>query len=343
MMSKKSILLTGASGTVGSEILKQLVDQDKYDITVFDKRSEKSQKIFSPYLKKISIVYGDLTNLHEVEKVCIDKDVAIHVGAMIPPAADDHPQMAERVNVEGTQNLIKAFELHSPKAFLLYSSSISVYGDRIKNPYIQVGDPLNPSIGDHYAETKIAAETLIQKSSLKWSIFRLTAIMGNHKISKLMFHMPLNTPLEICTPEDTARAFVHAIEQEDALNGQIFNLGGGKACRTTYAEFLKRSFSIMGLGKFYFPPYSFATQNFHCGYYVDGDELENILRFRQDSLDDYFNQVQNSVPVVQRFFTSLLQKPIKWYLRKESEPLEAYKKQDEELMERFFGRGGNSK
>jgi nucleoside-diphosphate-sugar epimerase len=138
--------------------------------------------------------------------------------------------------------LIRGLERFSPKAFLLYSSSISVYGDRLKDPNIYKTDPLLPSLGDEYAKTKIAAEDIIQSSRLKWSIFRLTAIMGGHKISKLMFHMPLATKMEICTPADTARAFVNAIEHRNKIEGKIFNLGGGESCRCTYLEFLDRSF-----------------------------------------------------------------------------------------------------
>ena len=99
----------------------------------------------------------------------------------------------------------------------MYSSSISVYGDRITNPHITTSDPINISFGDHYAKTKSKAESAIQNSALDWTIFRLTAIMGlnNHKISPLMFHMPLNTSIEICTPMDTARAYENGIEKRN--------------------------------------------------------------------------------------------------------------------------------
>lgn len=43
-MKKKNVLLTGASGTVGFEALKQLLAKDLYTITVFDKENEQSRK-----------------------------------------------------------------------------------------------------------------------------------------------------------------------------------------------------------------------------------------------------------------------------------------------------------
>nr|WP_284046823.1 hypothetical protein [Gelidibacter japonicus] len=40
-MTKKNILLTGASGTVGFEALKQLIEKDRYTISVFDKKTKR--------------------------------------------------------------------------------------------------------------------------------------------------------------------------------------------------------------------------------------------------------------------------------------------------------------
>lgn len=111
--------------------------------------------------------------------------------------ADKLPDLAEKVNVSGTMNLIKALQKKSPSAFLLYSSSISIYGDRIETPYIKVTDELKPSFGDEYAKTKIKAEEIIKKSNLNWSIYRFAAIMSplNIKLDPLLFHMPLKTSL----------------------------------------------------------------------------------------------------------------------------------------------------
>ena len=334
-MTKKNILLTGASGTVGFEALKQLIAKNSYNITVFDKESKQAVEKFSSFKDQVKIIYGDISvesDLHSIK----DIDYVIHLAAIIPPVADDFPELAKKVNLIGTQNLIKQLELYSPNAFFLYSSSISVYGDRIENPWINVGDILQPSEGDYYAETKILAEASIQNSKLDYTIFRLAAIMGNHKISKLMFHQPLNTALEIATPRDTARAFVNGIEKQAQLSKNIFNLGGGASCRISYQGFLKRSFQIFGLGQMNFPKYSFADKNFHCGYYQDGDDLERIVHFRQDSLEDYFKMEAEKVSFGRKFATKLFSIPAKWYLLQKSEPYEAYKKNDLAQMKHYF-------
>ena len=151
-----------------------------------------------------------------------------------------------------------------------------------------------------------------------------------------MFHQPLNTALEIATPRDTARAFVNGIEKQAELSKKIFNLGGGESCRISYEGFLKRSFKIFGLGQLDFPKYSFADKNFHCGYYQDGDDLEKIVHFRKDSLEDYFKMEAEKVTSGRKFATKLFNKPVKWFLLQKSEPYQAYKTKDVKQMNHYF-------
>ena len=102
----------------------------------------------------------------------------------------------------------------------MFSSSVAIYGDRLKILRLRQTDPLDDDDEDFYVQSKIKAEEVVQHSHLDWTIFRLTAILGvnNHKITGLMFHMPLDTPMEITTPSDAARAFVNAIEHKPLLS-----------------------------------------------------------------------------------------------------------------------------
>ncbi len=337
MATKKRVLLTGASGTVGFQVLKQLSEQSNlYEITVFDIKTKRSERKLRSFAKLATLVYGDISNFGDVSKACHNQDFVIHLAAIIPPVADDYPLLSQKINVQGTENLVKALSEFSPRAFFMYSSSISVYGDRVDSPLITVNDILVPSPRDEYAKTKIEAEHIIQNSPLKWTIFRLAAIMGDHKISKLMFHMPLKTAMEIATPADTARAFVNGIKHCKELTGNIYNLGGGSSCRISYKAFLLRSFDIFGLGKLNFPESAFATKNFHCGFYTDGDVLQSIVDFRRDTIDSYFEQVAAKVSAVQRFLTMLIRPIIKKRLLSQSEPYAACKSQNQEDIEHYF-------
>lgn len=337
MQQTTNLLLTGASGAIGYEVL-QLLESDPhpFNITIFDLESRNNIRKLKPFQDRVKIVYGDIRDKEDVYSVCKDQDVVIHLAAIIPPLADEAPELARRVNVLGTKNLVTCLEELSPDAFLLYSSSVGIYGDRLENPYIMIDDPIPYSSLDAYSKTKVDAETIIKESDLNWSIFRLSAIMGKHRMSKLLFHMPLATSLEISTPAETANALVRAIWKKEELNRRIFNLGGGKSKRTTFEKYLERSFAIFGLGKLDFPDHAFASRNFHCGYYKDGDELEEILGFRTGTLEDHFQEIDRSTPLIQKWFTRLFRGMIKRRLLKESEPYKAFLSGDKKEMARFF-------
>ncbi len=324
---KKNILLTGAAGVIGYEILTKLVSHtENYQITILVKNSYKHRKLTKKFKDKVEIIYGDIRNKETTDLATKNKDIVLHLAAVIPPEADFKKQMTEEVNFGGTVNLVKSLEENSPNAFFLYSSSISVYGDRLKNPWIKVGDELKDSPGDEYARTKIKAEKAIQNSKLNWSIFRLTAIMHpRQKFDPLMFHMPLATKMEICTTSDTATAFINAIEKTTQLNKRIFNLSGGKNCRIQYSDFLKNCFRISGLGDQPFPDEAYATADFHCGYYEDSDELNQILNFQKDTLNDYYKQFGNEMGQLKISLAKVFRYFIISYFLKKSDPYKKYK------------------
>jgi nucleoside-diphosphate-sugar epimerase len=335
---KKTILLTGAAGAIGLETLRELARRnDHYTVRAVEVRNKRTEKILRPFQDEVEICWGDLTDQASFEAQVIDVDAVIHLAAIIPPLADHQPALAERVNVQGTQNLMEAVEQHAPRAFFLYTSSISVYGDRVANPWIHVTDPLCPSEGDYYAVTKIRAEQLVRESGLAWSIFRLTGIFNPQQtIDPLFFHMPLDTCIEMATTRDTGYALAQALEEQDELQGRTFNLGGGAACRVVYRNLLNGCFARTGLGEMDFPPEAFAEQNFHCGYFADSDELECILHFQRDSFADYLDWYTEHLPPLRKPLATWLRGVIKPQLLRQSDPYRALQQRDEKLMRRFF-------
>ncbi len=339
MTHPKRILITGATGAIGGEMLAQLYPQyNAENITVLIRPSKKANKLIKNY-PGIRVLHGSVTSYEDVVKACEGQDMVVHLAGIIPPAFDKLGERAYRTNTEGTRNVVRALEEKSPEAFLLFSSSVAVYGDRLKTPVIRVEDELPLDQPDQYAISKIEAESIVQNSKLNWSVFRLTAIMGvgNHKVSKIIFHVPLETQMEIATVKDTARALVLATQHTDQLKGRTFNLAGGESCRITYEGFLTRAFDAFGLGKPDFPEYTFAKANFHCGIFADSDELENILRFRNDTLDSYFSEFQQGVPGWMRTAASVFRKPVKLFLTTLSEPRRAHRKKDPEQIALYFG------
>jgi nucleoside-diphosphate-sugar epimerase len=330
-----NILLTGAAGNVGLETLKALLDE-KCNITVLELNNRKTRKKLNKYRNKVNIVYGSINDEELMRKLLENKDVVIHLAAIIPPLADKNPELTRKVNYEGTRNIIDRIKEQKNKPFLIFSSSISVYGDRVKNYNIKVNDPLIPSVGDYYAEVKIMTEEMIRNSGVQYTIYRLTGIMGYPALDALMFHMPLNTKIEFASNRDVGYAFANSINHLKELNEKTFNLGGGIKFRTTYEEFIKRMFDIYGLDYKYINKRAFATQNFHCGYYEDTDKLNNILHFQRDTLDSYFDKVDKETNKFVKFLTKLFSKPVIFFLNKTSEPLKALKNSNINLIKRFF-------
>jgi len=338
---RKRVLITGATGSIGRQTMKFLAERtDQLDVTCFIHKGDpfSRRKEFRKLTMNMTCVYGDISDLGSVMEATHNQDQVIHLAGIIPPLADKVPEMAHRVNVQGTLNLVTALEKNSPDAFLLYSSSISVYGDRLENPEIRVGDELKPSLGDEYGQQKLEAERIIQRSRLNWSIFRLAGIMDpqHNKPEAIMFHVPLETSFEICTTRDCGRALVSALDQQPELEKRIFNLGGGETCRGKFSEFLSRAFAIGGMGELDFPKGAFATANFHCGYYMDGDELEYILEFRKDTKEDYFEMMTDAIPNWQKTAASMLGPVIKWTMLQTSDPWKAKKRNDPSGMKRYF-------
>ena len=336
---KKTVLVTGASGSIGSATLAELLKHPaQFDIRVLDVKTNRSQQILKPHSRDVELIWGDLRVPGSFDEAARGVEAVIHLAAIIPPLADRQPALAEAVNVQGTANLIETLQRCAPDAFLLYSSSVSVYGDRVTTPWITVTDPLRPSDGDYYAVTKIKAEELVQRSGLAWSIFRLTGIFGpTSSYDPLLFHMPLDTHLEFATTRDTGRALVRALDQAAPLIGRVSNLGGGARCRVIYRDFVERSFKQAGLGRLDFPHGAFAERNFHCGYFADSADLENRLHFQRDSLESYLAWQAQFVSPLQRRLTSGFRTIIKRQLLTRSEPYQALKERDRHLLRRFFG------
>lgn len=296
------VLLTGAFGNVGTSTLDELIRRN-YEITIFEAPTKRNLKLSKRY-DACNIIWGDIRNYGDVARAVEGQDVVIHAAAIIPPLADREPELAYAVNVGGTDNVVRAIigQEHSPK--LIYTSSVSVYGDRVKTPYIRVDDPARPNEDDGYAKQKLKCEELIRGSGLEWVIFRLSYIVSADKLEMdpLMFHMPLDTGLEPCHTKDVGTALVNAITTNEVY-GKTYHLAGGPKCRITYREYLDTMISLFGLGRGLLPDSAFKSKGFHCGY-MDTEESQKLLKYQNHGLGHYFNEVKKKVAAT-RFFAKV--------------------------------------
>ena len=287
------ILITGAFGNVGESTLKALLSKKAdYEITCFDKGTFGNRRVAGKFRKEVKIIWGDIRDKKKVAKAVKDKDIILHIAAVIPPKANKNKKRTLEINFGGTKNIVNATKQQKNPPKILYTSSVAVYGDvrDRKSPLIYENEPFNPSPGDHYAVTKIKAEEYVRNSGLEWTVFRLSYIPNSRKIklTPLMFRMPLDTPVEFTHTEDCGLCLANAIESDKVWNN-IFNLGGGENCRFIYGEFLGKMLPLMGVSEL--PDEAFSNESFHCCYY-DTKKLQNLLQFQNHDLNDLLEEMK---------------------------------------------------
>jgi nucleoside-diphosphate-sugar epimerase len=310
MGAKKTVFLTGATGSMGSATLSELMERrDRFDIVILVREGKDSQKALRHYRGEpgLTMVWGDLRDYDAVLECVTGADYVLHTAALISPAADDNPELTRDINVGSVENILRAIkDQPDPDAIRLVTvGSVAMTGSRLPPIHWgRVGDPLAPSIGDHYALTKIDAEKMVIESGLKhWVSLRQTFITIPQPFGlthPILFHQPLDTQIEFVTSGDSGRLMANACEADvpEDFWRRVYNIGGGQGCRTNYVEYFDTMFGALGLGTLSEVTERnwFALKNFHCQWYLDSDVLESYLHFRSQDLGSYIAQVVKESP-----------------------------------------------
>jgi len=100
------VLITGGTGTLGTEIIKQMYG--KYDITVFS-RNEVFQVEMKRNFSNVNFIIGDVRDEWAVECASRGMKYIIHLAAIKHvPICEQQPKEAVETNINGTSNVIKA-------------------------------------------------------------------------------------------------------------------------------------------------------------------------------------------------------------------------------------------
>ncbi|MDY5731367.1 MAG: NAD(P)-dependent oxidoreductase [Eubacteriales bacterium] len=286
------ILLTGASGAMGSALL-QALQRTNIQVRAFCLPSKKEIRKVKKASPQAELFLGDICSYEDVYESIEGVDAVVHCSAILPPLADEKPKLCFAVNYGGTKNLVEALQARQMQACkLIFISSVAVYGDR--QPPIhwgRVGDPVKSSYYDYYGASKIACERLLVESDLQWLILRQTGMLSKATLSHrspLIFHQPLNNVLEYLSDRDSSRLLIAILQDPDSsVWRHIYNMGGGQALRLPSHKLYARAFGRLGFPDFtkIMDPSWFATQNFHGMYFLDSDTLQERYHYVQDGIE----------------------------------------------------------
>ncbi len=234
------VLLTGASGFIGSYVLDLLVARD--DSVRVLALPETLGHV--RHHDNVTLFPGSLADFDLIAKAVRGVQVVYHLGGLRPGSP---PSEIDSVNVRGTENILRACAISRTRR-LVFSSSVSVY-DESSWPFsgpITEAAPLRANSSGllgHYARSKIEAENLIRyyqhQYGLEHVILRAPIVYGSGRFDKLVLMQIIDQPWLALTRKaqfaemqwvhvrDMARAIVLAGTRPKAANN-TFNVAGGE-------------------------------------------------------------------------------------------------------------------
>tara|TARA_Y100000816_G_scaffold84318_2_gene57893 strand:+ start:18026 stop:19006 length:981 start_codon:yes stop_codon:yes gene_type:complete len=155
----KKVLITGATGFIGSHLTEYLVEKG-YNIIAYDRYNSNNHWGWlenSKYKSDFHMILGDVRDYDSISKAMVGCDTVFHLAALIGiPYSYLSPLAYIRTNIEGTYNVLesaKDLELDQ----ILITSTSETYGSA---QYIPI-DEKHPLVGQSpYSASKIAADQL---------------------------------------------------------------------------------------------------------------------------------------------------------------------------------------
>ncbi len=125
----RNILVTGGLGSVGTEIVNQLLLHNPKHITIMDNRETELfyAKKSRPGRTNLTYLLGDVRDKEVVSQATEDVDIIFHAAALKHVAiCEDHPSEAIKTNVIGTQNVVEAAIKHDIERIVMISTDKAV-------------------------------------------------------------------------------------------------------------------------------------------------------------------------------------------------------------------------
>lgn len=261
-MTRKTFLVTGAMGCIGTWVLKQLSARGERAVA-FDLNTDRHRLDWvMPHKEQagITFVQGDLTDVAQVKDVFKTYEVThvVHLAALQVPLCRANPMAGSQVNVTGTVNVFEAAR-EGGVSHVAYASSIAVYGSAAEYPAGPVAHDALPAPQTLYGVYKVANEGTAR---IYWQDHKISSMglrpytvygVGRDQgmtsdVTKAMWAAVKDEPFEIGfggvmqfqLASDVASQFIAAAEQ-DSAGAHVFNLGTPPASVDDVIELIRQN------------------------------------------------------------------------------------------------------
>ncbi|MDP6050480.1 MAG: NAD(P)-dependent oxidoreductase, partial [SAR202 cluster bacterium] len=235
----------------------------------------------------VEVVKGDITDKDSVNEAVRNVGGILHLAALLPPTSERNRDKTFAVNVEGTRNITEALKSHGSKATLVFTSSISTYGDTSKeSDPIKITQPQNAI--DIYAESKIAGEKVLIGSGVNFVILRIASIAVPAFLEPPEpWPFTSDQRVEMVHRDDVADAIKSSVDTPEAV-GNVFNIAGGSTWRLAGKNYVEDFFNFMGA------PVEMAVYREEPGWndWYDTVESQKILNYQNRSYGFYSGEMK---------------------------------------------------
>jgi nucleoside-diphosphate-sugar epimerase len=236
-MAMTKVLVTGGAGYLGSILVPALLDRG-FGVTVIDNFMYGQDSLAAVcYRPEFSLVRGDVRSLDTMKPLVKEADIIIPLAALVgAPICDRDPLAATSTNVRAIADMLP---LLSPAQRVVLPVTNSGYGVGEAGKFCTEETPIRPV--SLYGRDKVEVERLLLERHLAAISLRLATVFGMSPRMRLDL-LVNDFTYRACTDgfivlfeshfernfihvRDVARAFLHAIDTFDTMQGQIYNVG----------------------------------------------------------------------------------------------------------------------
>lgn len=246
------ILVTGATGLIGSYITHELV-ANNHQVRVLVRPTSDLSPI-KTILNKIEVVEGDILDVYELNAALLDVNTIIHTAAFVSFNSKDDKKII-KTNVEGTANMVNLALDHKIEKFI-HLSSIAALGNISPSVLLDENSKWNPdfkystyAISKHQAELEVwrASEeglnTLIINPSVVLSPVQDTlsrAKIFNHAIERGVF--TVNGSINVVDIRDVVKGIMTLLNS--TVKNQRFILNAGAISYTELITQIRKHYNL---------------------------------------------------------------------------------------------------